>query len=141
SVVSQDISGVTAAALHRSPNAVTAFAVYNAANDSDGGAWVNKVDASYLYETLNGAWIDPTAYGSAGITSELMARCYKATLGAEQAVNGGFSADTNWTHAASGGGIWSIANGVATCNPVFGQFPTITQNYAYTAGTVYAVTV
>lgn len=58
SVAQQDLSGVTAAALHRSPNAVTAMCIYDTAKDSDGGAWVERMqDKSWMNEPLNGKWL------------------------------------------------------------------------------------
>jgi hypothetical protein len=57
SAIQQDLSGVAAAALHRSPNAVTAMFIYNTANDSDGGAWVERTQAtSWFNEALNSTW-------------------------------------------------------------------------------------
>lgn len=68
SVVQQDLSGVTAQALHRSPNAVVAMFVYDASKDSDGGAWTDKCQGtSWFNEALNGAWLGAQA-------SELAAR-------------------------------------------------------------------
>jgi hypothetical protein len=61
SVAQQDLSGVTGVALHRSPNAIVATTIYDASKDSEGGAWINKVDASYLYEALNGKWLGACA--------------------------------------------------------------------------------
>jgi hypothetical protein len=57
SVAQQDLSGVTAAALHRSPNAVTALFVYDTSKDSDGGAWIERMqNTSWFNEALNGPW-------------------------------------------------------------------------------------
>lgn len=57
SAVQQDLSGVTAAALHRSPNAVVAMFIYDTSKDSDGGAWVDRMQhTSWYNEPLNGAW-------------------------------------------------------------------------------------
>ncbi len=54
SVAQQDLSGVTAASLHRSPNAVTAMCT---SRNSDGGAWVERCTAtSWATEALNGTW-------------------------------------------------------------------------------------
>ena len=41
-IVQQDLSGVNAAALHRSPNAITSMFIYDTSKDSDGGAWTEK---------------------------------------------------------------------------------------------------
>jgi len=58
SVVQQDLSGVTAQALHRSPNAVTAMFVYDTSKDSDGGAWTDKCQhTSWYNEPLAGNWL------------------------------------------------------------------------------------
>lgn len=62
SVVQQDLSGVTAAALHRSPNAVTALFVYDTGKASDGGAFIEKLDGlSLASESLNGKWLGQQA--------------------------------------------------------------------------------
>ena len=58
SVVQQDLSGVTAAALHRSPNPVTALFIYDTSRDSDGGAWTARCQhTSWWVEPLNGKWL------------------------------------------------------------------------------------
>lgn len=60
SVAQQDLSGVTAAALHRSPNAVVGMCIDDPRTHSDGGAWTSKVDhLSWMNEPLNGAWAGP----------------------------------------------------------------------------------
>jgi hypothetical protein len=81
----QDLSGVDAAALHRSPNAVTALFLYDTSKDSDGGAWIERVGTSKSWgqEALNGNWLR-TPESSLGWQNELDARLYGATLGAEQ---------------------------------------------------------
>lgn len=62
SAIQQDISGVTAAALHRSPNAVTAMFIYSTTKDSDGGAWTEKCqNTSWYSEPLNGKWLGACA--------------------------------------------------------------------------------
>ncbi len=62
SVVQQDLSGVNAAALHRSPNAVTAMFVYDTSKDSDGGAWTEKCQhTSWYNEAINGKWLGAQA--------------------------------------------------------------------------------
>lgn len=62
SVVQQDLSGVNAAALHRSPNAVTAMFVYDTSKDSDGGAWTEKCQhTSWYNEDINGKWLGAQA--------------------------------------------------------------------------------
>lgn len=62
SVVQQDLSGVNAAALHRSPNAVTAMFIYDTSKDSDGGAWTEKCQhTSWYNEDINGKWLGAQA--------------------------------------------------------------------------------
>lgn len=62
SAIQQDISGVTAAALHRSPNAVVAMVVNDTTKDSDGGAWTEKCQhMSWYNEPLNGKWLGACA--------------------------------------------------------------------------------
>lgn len=62
SVVQQDLSGVNAAALHRSPNAVTALFIYDTGKDSDGGAWTKKCQhTSWYNEPINGKWLGAQA--------------------------------------------------------------------------------
>ena len=66
SVVQQDLSGVSAVALHRSPNAVTAMFVYDTSKDSDGGAWTKRCQhTSWYNESLNGKWLGACASESA----------------------------------------------------------------------------
>jgi len=61
SAIQQDISGVTAAALHRSPNAVTAMFVYDTTKDSD-PSWTEKCQhTSWYNEPLNGKWLGAAA--------------------------------------------------------------------------------
>ena len=96
SVVQQDLSGVNAAALHRSPNAVTALFVYDTSKDSDGGAWTEKCQhTSWYNEDINGKWLGAAA-------SEFEARNAFATLGAELVTNGDFSNGTTGWVAQSG---------------------------------------
>lgn len=62
SVVQQDLSGVTAQALHRSPNAVTAMFLYDTSKDSDGGAWTEKCQhTSWWNEPIYGKWLGAQA--------------------------------------------------------------------------------
>ncbi len=56
------ISGLNSAALHRSPNAVTAMFVYDTSKDSDGGAWTEKCQhTSWYNETMQGRWLGQQA--------------------------------------------------------------------------------
>lgn len=105
SVVSQDLSGVTAQALHRSPNAISSMFIYDTSKDSDGGAWTEKCQhTSWYNEPLMGKWLGAHS-------SEYNARFLGApTLGSEMVVNGSFATDTAWTKGTG----WTIANGVAT---------------------------
>lgn len=62
SVMQQDLSGVAAQALHRSPNAITALCIYDTSKDSDGGAWTERCQhTSWWNEALNGKWLGPQA--------------------------------------------------------------------------------
>lgn len=62
SVVQQDLSGVNGAALHRSPNAITAMFIYDTSKDSDGGAWTEKCQhTSWYNEPINGKWLGAQA--------------------------------------------------------------------------------
>ena len=93
----------TIQSLHKSPNAITSMFIYDTSKDSDGGAWTDKCqNTSWYNETLSGSWLGSKL-------SEIDARCLGATLGADIAVNGSFSADTNWT---KGTGV-TISNGTA----------------------------
>lgn len=65
SVLQQDLSAVSAA-LHRSPNPVTAMFLYDTSKDSDGGAWIDRMQhTSWANEPLSGKWLGPQ-----GSTSE-----------------------------------------------------------------------
>lgn len=56
SILSQDLSAVSAA-LHRSPNAVTAMCIWDMATATDGGAFIDKLGHTSLYNApLNGTW-------------------------------------------------------------------------------------
>ena len=77
SVVQQDLSGITAQALHRSPNAITALHIYDTSKDSDGGAWTEKCQhTSWWNEALSGKWLGAQA-------NEFLARVVGATLSPE----------------------------------------------------------
>lgn len=107
SAIQQDLSGVTAQALHRSPNAVTAMFVYDTSKDSDGGAWTEKCQhTSWYNEALNGKWLGAQA-------SEVNARYAGATLGSELVANGTFN--SNITGVTTSG---STGTGTVTWNPV-----------------------
>jgi len=96
SVVQQDLSGINAAALHRSPNAVTAMFIYDTSKDSDGGAWTEKCQhTSWYNEGMNGKWLGAQP-------SETNARNEGAVLGPELVTNGTFdTATTGWASIAA----------------------------------------
>ena len=132
SAIQQDLSGVTAQALHRSPNAVNAMFVYDTSKDSDGGAWTEKCQhTSWYNEALNGKWLGAHP-------SELNARSVGATVGPDKITNGSFS-------TASGFGITAGAintntgrfefNGVATGNLFYQDGPA----NSYLATSLYLV--
>lgn len=53
-----NLEGVEAQSLHRSPNAITALFVYDTSKDSDGGAWTEKCQhTSWYNEPINGKWL------------------------------------------------------------------------------------
>jgi len=101
SVAQQDLSGVNAAALHRSPNAVSALFVYDTSRDSDGGAWVERMyDRSWMNEALNGDWLGAWA-------SEQDVRDYFGSRAATSLLTGDSSTFTN------GVGGWSAISNCA----------------------------
>ncbi len=66
SAIQQDISGVTAAALHRSPGTITGMFIYDTTKDSDAGAWTERCqNTSWYNEALNGKWLGACASESA----------------------------------------------------------------------------
>lgn len=93
SVLQQDLSAVSAA-LHRSPNAIVAQFIYDTSLDSDGGAWVERMQHTNWYsEPLNGAWRGQCASEAAcraiagaatGDYFQLISdgKCYKLNAGA-----------------------------------------------------------
>jgi hypothetical protein len=123
------IPGVNAAALHRSPNAVTAMFIYDTSKDSDGGAWTERCQhTSWYNETLNGRWLGAQA-------SEANARNVGATLGAELVTNGSFDTDTAWTNGTG----WTIAGGVAS--KTAGTATTLDQSISLSTAKTYRVSV
>ena len=69
SVAQQDLSGCIAAALHRSPNPVTAMTLMDASLDTDGGANTERNQNTTWYnDPLNGGWL------TGGFATELAAR-------------------------------------------------------------------
>lgn len=129
SVVQQDLSGVTSAALHRSPNAVTAMFLYDTSKDSDGGAWTERCQhTSWFNEALTGKWLGAQP-------SEFAARNEGATLGAELITNGTFDGDSDWTKNSG----WSISGGVAARIPG-ASATTLAQSITLVPGTSYRIT-
>lgn len=111
SVMQQDLSGVTATALHRSPNAITSMFVYDTSKDSDGGAWTDKCQGTSWYnETTYGSWL--TSKSDAGFQSELDARCTGATLGPELFTNPSPSAGS----ITYSGGVATFTNAISGVN-------------------------
>lgn len=125
-VLTQDLSGVTAQALHRSPNAITSMFVYDTSKDSDGGAWTEKCQhTSWYNEAIMSKWLGPQI-------SETYARYSNATLGSELITNGNFSnGSTGWTLNG-----FSIVDGsaVSTSSSI-----SIRQNVTTVAGKLYRV--
>ena len=83
SAIQQDISGVTAAALHRSPGTVTGMFIYDTTKDSDGGAWTEKCQhTSWYSEPLNGKWLGACVSATSVAACETIARAISgATTG------------------------------------------------------------
>lgn len=139
SVAQQDLSGtVTAQALHRSPNAVSALFVYDTSKDSDGGAWVERMAwTSWMQEALNGTWLGASG-GLLGFVSELAARAAGATTGAE-AGPAGAAADfsAGWTPNASA----SANGGKLTINTTITTGTAATSTTPSVSGTTYLITV
>ena len=130
SVVQQDLSGITAQALHRSPNAITAQFIYDTSKDSDGGAWTEKCQGTSWYnEALAGKWLGPQA-------SESDARFSGATLGSELVTNGNFSSGTGWT-VGSG---WAISGGTLNYSGAYNASYFTAASNAFVAGKYYRVT-
>ena len=95
SVVQQDLSGVDTAALHRSPNAITAMFVYDTSKDSDGGAWTEKCQhTSWYNEEINGKWLG-ARYSEVDARQALSSK-------PELIPNGEFSLNTEGWSAQSG---------------------------------------
>ncbi len=132
SVVQQDLSGITAQALHRSPNAITAMAIYDTSKDSDGGAWTEKCQhTSWYNEPLMGKWLG--AYDN-----EAQARILGgATLGAELITNGSVSLDTTgWS--ASNATLQSVDGKLRITGTASG-YPSGWQSFTTVVGRAYRV--
>ena len=101
----QDLTGINAAALHRSPNAITSMFIYDTSKDSDGGAWTEKCQhTSWWNEAINGKWLGAQA-------SELDARLFAPTLGSELVSNGDFSSGATTGWSTSGSAVLSVVSG------------------------------
>ena len=133
SAIQQDLSGVTAQALHRSPNAVTAMFVYDTSKDSDGGAWTEKCQhTSWYNEALNGKWLGAQ-------DTEFQARHAGATVSSTEVLtNGTFDSNiTGWT-AGAGSAAW--AAGTAQITGSSGVIARLFQAMTLTAGKTYRLT-
>jgi hypothetical protein len=144
SVAQQDLGGVTAAALHRSPNAITAAILYDTSKDGDGGEWVERCGhTSWANEALNGNWLTTTDVR--GFQSELHARCAGATLGTELLVNGTFDTGiTGWDTSLTtppGTVTWDSVGKRATLTRVTGNIARMDQSMTTVAGVLYKFTV
>ena len=103
SVAQQDLSAVSAA-LHRSPNAITAMFLYDTSKDSDGGAWTEKCQhTSWYNETIYGKWLGAQ-------DSESNARFAGATLGSELGTNPGLFSSTTGFSATNGASVTVSGN-------------------------------
>ena len=133
SIVQQDLSGVTAAALHRSPNAITSMFIYDTSKDSDGGAWTEKgQNTSWYNEDITGRWLGQQP-------SELFARHEGGSLGPELSVNGNFSSGmTNWANA-SGGSATIVNNQAVVSTPAGDSYGGIRQDIALSIGKFYQI--
>ena len=107
-IVQQDLTGVTAAALHRSPNAINSMFIYDTSKDSDGGAWTEKCqNKSWYNESLSGKWLGQQP-------SEFNARYEGATLGSNLLTNGDFSnGTTGWTAVSAAVAFDGVVDGRA----------------------------
>lgn len=129
SVVQQDLSGVTAQALHRSPNAITAMHIYDTSKDSDGGAWTKKCQhTSWWNEAINGRWLGAQA-------NETVARQAFGTLGAELFPSNDFSSTTGLSLVSGA----AVANGVLTLAAVANSRAEITTSNTIAANEVYEI--
>lgn len=130
SVVQQDLSGITAQALHRSPNAITALFVYDTQRDSDGGAWTERCQhTSWWNETIYGKWLGAQA-------SEAEARLNGATVGPELIVNGAINGTTGWSTTA---GTVSEVGGNLRITGEIDAYPSAWQAFSTVIGKAYRV--
>ena len=132
-IVQQDLSGVTATALHRGPNAIGSMFIYDTSKDSDGGAWTEKCqNTSWYNEDITSRWLGPQP-------SELFARHEGGSLGPELSVNGNFSSGlTNWS-GASGGSATIVNNQAVVSTPAGDGYGGIRQDIALSIGKFYQI--
>lgn len=129
----QDLSGVSATALHRSPNAITSMFVYDTSKDSDGGAWTEKCQSTSWYnEPLMGKWL-----GSHDL--ENSARFTNAISGNELLTNGSFlNGLTGWTTT---GATVNVSGNVAYISALSNNVrQSISQTFPTVIGVTYRLT-
>jgi hypothetical protein len=112
SVAQQDLSGITAQAMHRSPNAIVAQCIYDTSRDVDGGAWVDRVNnTSWFNETLNGTWL---CGPFSGFQSEMDAREW---FGINQSPTTGSLLTGDSSTFTNSVGAWTVSQSCALTNP------------------------
>ena len=125
----QDLSSITAQALHRSPNATTAMFIYDTGKDSDGGAWTEKCqNTSWYNEPICSRWLGPQL-------NEVNARYEGATLGTS--FGDIFTSATGYT--VSGGAAPTVSGAWFQFNPAVGS-AWASKDYTTVVGRRYRVT-
>lgn len=130
-LVTSDLTakGITAQALHRSPNSITAMFIYDTSKDSDGGAWTERCQhTSWWNETIYGKWLGAQ-------DSERNARFHGATLGA----NLGDPYASVSGYIVSSGTAPTISAGWLAFNPGVG-FAWASKDFTTVAGRTYRLT-
>lgn len=123
------VKGITAQALHRSPNAITSMFIYDTSKDSDGGAWTERCQhTSWWNETIYGRWLGPHA-------NETVARQAFGTLGTELFPSNDFSASTGLLLLSGA----TITDGVLKLAAVANSRVEATTAITLTTGEVYEV--
>lgn len=97
------------------------------------GVWYDPSDLTTLFQDAAGTIPVTAVEQPVGL---MLDKSKGLVLGSELVTNGTFDTDTNWTKGAG----WSISAGTANLAGTAGTFPTISQNYAYTANSWYRVT-